>query len=163
MIGQELRNFVDDALDASRISEPDVIRLASTILANGVMRRAEVDALAVLDRLVADRPAAWDATYVDLVSAYVTAEAETAGQVSRDMVNWLITTLDAGGAMTDNGLRIAIEITRAANHVDQTLMTFVLQNIQARRPSPEPAAAVAPMNGTQPREIEAASAIAAAA
>jgi len=163
MIGQELRDFVDDALDAGRMSEPDVLRLASTILTNGVMRRAEVDALAALDRLVADRPAAWDATYVDLVSAYVTAEAETAGEVSRDMVNWLVTTLDAGGAMTDNGLRIAIEITRAANHVDQTLMTFVLQNIQARRLSPEPAGAVAPMSGTQVGITETAGAVAAAA
>ena len=134
MIRQELRDFVDDVLDAGRVSERDVRRLAAEILAGGVARRAEVDALAALDRLIGDRHPSWDDTFVDLVVAHVVAGAAAGGQVERDVVNWLITTLDAAGAMTDNGLRIAIEVTRAANHVDQTLMTFVLQTMQARRP-----------------------------
>lgn len=135
MIRQELRDFVDDVLDAGRVSEQDVLRLAGEILAGDVARRAEVDALAALDRLIGDRHPAWDDTFVDLAVAHVVAGAAASGQVERDVVNWLITTLDAAGAMTDNGLRIAIEVTRAANHVDQTLMTFVLQTMQARRPS----------------------------
>lgn len=135
MIRQELRDFVDDVLDAGRVSEQDVLRLAGEILAGDVARRAEVDALAALDRLIADRHPAWDDTFVDLAVAHVVTGAAASGQVEREVVNWLITTLDAAGAMTDNGLRIAIDVTRAANHVDQTLMTFVLQTMQARRPS----------------------------
>lgn len=145
MIGQELRDFVDRALDAGRLTEHDVHHLVSGIFPEGIRRRAEADALAALDRLVTNRHSAWDDAFVNLVVAHVVAGAQATGQVERDAVNWLITTLDAAGAMTDNGLRIAIEVTRTANHVDQTLMTCVLQTLQARRPA-EPMAVSGPAN-----------------
>lgn len=136
MLGQELRDFVDGALDAGRLAESDVARLSRHMQAQGgVTRRAEVDALAAMDRMLTDKHPSWDDAFVNLVVAHVVADAQATGQVERDAVNWLMTTLDAAGAMTDNGLRIAIEVTRIANHADQTLMTCVLQTLQARRPA----------------------------
>lgn len=155
MICQELKQFVDHALDTGRLTSDDIGMLRSVVLPNGIQRRAEADALTALDRLVADKHAAWDDAFIDLVVPFVAADAVATRASGRDTVNWLMTTLDAAGAMTDNGLRIAIEVTRAASHIDQTLISFVLQTMQSRRapvqgdanarPSPCPRQAATPV------------------
>lgn len=132
MIGQELRDFIDAALDDGRLGAQDVARLVAEVLPHGVRSRAEADALAALDRLVSDRPAAWDDVFVDLLVTFVVSAAAAAGEVDRETANWLMTTLDAGG-VTDNGLRVVIEVSRSVPQVDQTLMSFVLHSMQARR------------------------------
>lgn len=153
MICQDLKDFVDAALDAGRLTMHDVDRLRSALLPDGVQRRSDADALAALDRLVGDKHPSWDDAFVDLVAGFVTAGSRETGHVGRDTVNWLMTTLDAAGAMTDNGLRIAIEVTRAAAQVDQALMTLVLQTMQSRRPVIRSGDSVGQINAGQSADV----------
>ena len=125
MIKSSLQAFADHVLDTRIITADDVARLRRDILEDGVQTREEVDVLVALDR-VATADAAWAEFLLAEVVGFAVWTSRPTGLVDHDTARWLVTTLSCGHGPTRNAARIAFEVVREAQRVDEMLLTFVL-------------------------------------
>jgi hypothetical protein len=126
MITNELRDFVDAVLEKRTISSDDVKKLLREIMPNGAADHETVDVLVALDRAVTSADANWAEFLVATVVEYVVWTCRPTGTVSREMSQWLVTTLSIGEGPTANAMRIAFEVVREAERCDETLITFAM-------------------------------------
>ncbi|GGC47245.1 hypothetical protein [Chelatococcus reniformis] len=133
MIKTSLHAFAERTLDAAKISSNDVRELATRILPHDIMHRDEADLLIALDRMIDDKPTAWDDLFVRLIVDFVVWSMRPTGRVNADIAAWLTTSLAAGNGPTEAGVAAALEIVREAEQVDEALVSFVLQGAQDKR------------------------------
>ena len=126
MIGNDIRDFVEHILEKHQISDADVQRLARTILPHGAISHEVIDVLVALDRAVATPNANWVEFLVATTVDYVVWTSRPTGIVSRDLAQWLITTLSIGEGPTETAMRIAFEVVREADRCDETLISFAM-------------------------------------
>lgn len=124
MMSADLRDFVDAVLEQRSIGEDDVRQLARNILADGAMNHETIDVLIALDRAVASSHQSWSDYLVATVVEYVVWTCRPTGMVTRDLAQWLMTTLTVGEGPTENGMRIAFEVVREAERCDEALIAF---------------------------------------
>jgi hypothetical protein len=132
MIKNSLRAFADGVLESKRIARQDVQKLRRDILAEGITSREEADTLIALERAV---PAA-DAVFADyLVGAIVDFAvwgARPTGYVDQDTARWLVASLSCGAGPSETARRIAFEIVKEAEQVDEVLLAFVMRGSRRR-------------------------------
>ena len=126
MIGNDLREFVDQILETHQICDVDVHRLARTILPHGAISHEVIDVLVALDRAVGTPNANWAEFLVATTVEYVVWTNRPTGIISRDLAQWLITTLSIGEGPTETAMRIAFEVVREADRCDETLISFAM-------------------------------------
>ncbi len=126
MIAVNLRSFVDHVLETRVISDADVQFLARDILPDGAMSNEVIDVLVALDRTVETSSANWAEFLVATTVDYVVWTSRPTGIVSRELAQWLITTLSIGDGATPNAMRIAFEVVREAERCDEALITFAM-------------------------------------
>ncbi len=126
MIGNDLRDFVEQILETHQICDADVQRLARTILPDGAISHEVIDVLVALDRAVATPNANWVEFLVATTVDYVVWTSRPTGIISRDLAQWLITTLSIGEGPTENAMRIAFEVVREADRCDEILISFAM-------------------------------------
>jgi hypothetical protein len=127
MIGHELHEFVDRAMDRRTIDDEDVKMLQREILADIVMNRDIIDVLIALDRAVPASAASFGNFLVALVVDFAVWESRPTGLIDRDKAHWLVTTLSAGEGPTPTAERIAFEIVREADRCDEMLIAFAMR------------------------------------
>jgi hypothetical protein len=132
MIKNSLRAFVNRALEHKRISSEDVKELRRDILCDGLICREETDALIALDRAAVPADGSWAEFLVEAVVEFAVWTSRPTGTVDRDTASWLAATLGAGDGPTANAARIAFEIVREAETVDETLLAFVMRGAKHR-------------------------------
>ena len=122
-----LRQLIADALDSGVVTVKDLQRLRREVMADGLTCREEADRLIALDRSDVALPDGWaDALTAAVVDYAVWTERPT-GMVDAEAASWLIATLSAGGCPTDMARRIAFEVVKEADSVDESLIAFVLR------------------------------------
>jgi hypothetical protein len=126
MITSELRDFVDVVLEKRMISGDDVKQLIREIMPNGAQNHETIDVLVALDRAVASADANWAEFLVATAVEYVVWTCRPTGVVSREMSQWLVTTLSVGEGPTANAMRNAFEVVREAERCDEMLITFAM-------------------------------------
>ena len=134
-----LSAFVAHTADAERIGSEDVQNLQRTILPDGVMSREDAELLIALDRAVSDKDPAWAEFLVEAIVAFTVWTSRPTGYVDADTARWLVGSLDYGPGPTETAKRIAFEVVREAERVDEALLIFVLrtpQNALGRLPKP---------------------------
>ena len=132
MIGWSLEEFVNTAVARGEISRADVRVLQRDILPNGIESRDEADVLIALDRAVHDKDVAWSAYAVSAVVEFVVWASRPTGRVDRETAQWLVQSLGCGTGPTENAARIAFEVVRESQQVDEVLLAFTLSAL--RRP-----------------------------
>ncbi len=126
MIKNGMRDFVDSVLEKRSISNEDVKTLIRDIMPDGAEDHETVDVLVALDRAVATADANWGEFLVATVVEYVVWTCRPTGTVTRDMAQWLVSTLSVGAGPTPNAMRIAFEVVREAERCDEMLITFAM-------------------------------------
>jgi hypothetical protein len=126
MINNSLREFIDSALDSGIIGEGEVARLQRSILPNDLASREEAEVLVALDRDVPRKCDMWNKAFVRLLVNFAVWSSRPTGRINREMAIWLTTTLGSDAGPTPNGLKVAFEIVREAQQVDEALIAFVL-------------------------------------
>ncbi len=133
MIKTSLRVVVDRVVETKTICAEDVALLQGTVLPDGVNSREEVDVLVALDRAVADTDPSWVVFLVASVVDFVVWTSRPTGYVGHDDASWLVATLSCGRGPTPNARRIAFEVIREAEQVDEVLLAFALRGVRQHR------------------------------
>ena len=146
MIKNSLRAFVDAAVEHKRVTKQEVRKLQRYILEDGISSREEADTLIALERAVPADPA-FAEYLVAAVVAFAVWGARPTGYVDEDTARWLVATLACGDGPTQAARRIAFEIVKEAEQVDEALLAFVMRGSRhcprgGRRASKGPVAAV---------------------
>jgi hypothetical protein len=121
MISKALQDFVKLAADTKRITFGDVKRLRRTVLPEGLIDRAEVEALLDLDAAVARCDAAWTEWLVASVVDYAVWGERPTGYVESEGASWLLGLLTRSGMSTKAARLIAREVAREAQAVDEAI------------------------------------------
>lgn len=132
MITEKLHLFCNRVLAAKRIGAEQVAELRHDILVDGLRTREDVDVLVALDRAVPDAHPKWAEYLVPAVVEFVVWTCRPTGIVDRDSARWLSTSLGCGGGPTETAARIAFEVVRESQQVDEALLAFTLSAL--RRP-----------------------------
>ncbi|CAA9366366.1 MAG: hypothetical protein AVDCRST_MAG90-3438 [uncultured Microvirga sp.] len=133
MIKTALRGFVDQVVEKRTISAEDVAFLQGTVLPHGLAMREEADMLVALDRAVADADPSWVVFLVASVVDFVVWTSRPTGYVGHDDASWLVATLSCGKGPTPYARRIAFEVIREAEQVDEALLAFALRGVRQHR------------------------------
>jgi hypothetical protein len=132
MIKNSLRAFVNRALEHKHISAEDVKELRRDILRDGLSSREEADALVALDRAAVPADGSWAEFLVETIVEFAVWTSRPTGYIDRSTAAWLVATLSAGAGPTATAIRIAFEIVREAETVDETLLAFVMRGAKHR-------------------------------
>ena len=116
-----LQDFVNTVAATGRITFGDVRRLNRSILPDGPMERAEVEALLGLDAAVARTDASWGDWLVQAVVDFAVWGERPTGTVEGEAARWLVGALSCHGPMTKAAKRIAREIEREAELADAAI------------------------------------------
>jgi hypothetical protein len=135
MIKVSLHGFVDRVMETRAISADDVKTLQRDIFPDGIVSREEADVLIALDRAVAKADAGFAEFLVRAVVDYAVWGARPTGYVDQDGARWLTQSLSCGAGPTETAARIAFEIVKEAQEVDETLLAYALRTAQARCPA----------------------------
>jgi hypothetical protein len=132
MIKNSLRAFVNRALEHKRISAEDVKELRRDLLRDGLVCREEADALIALDRVAVPADGSWAEFLVETMVEFAVWTSRPTGTIDRDTAAWLAATLGAGDGPTATAARIAFEVVREAETVDEALLAFAMRGTQRR-------------------------------
>lgn len=133
MMRNNLRDFIDGAVDRNFISADDVKKLTGEILEEGITSRLEVESLLALDRMI-EAEESWGTALTKLVVEFVVWKRAPHGVVSNDDALWLATVLEVSGP-SRNAMNIAYAILDEAGYVDVALLDFIMRGRQQARQS----------------------------
>ena len=135
MIKVSLHSFVDRVMEQRVISGDDVKALQRDIFSDGIVSREEADVLIALDRAVAKADPTFADFLVRAVVDFAVWAARPTGYVDQDGARWLTQSLSCGAGPTETAARIAFEIVREAQQVDELLVAFALRTAHVRAPA----------------------------
>ena len=127
-----LQDFVAKTTARNRITFGDVRRLQRDVLPDGVSSRPQAELLLRLDAAVARVDRAWIDWLVAAITDFVVWGERPTGAVETEAALWLKELLAAAGTPTKAARRIAREIRRQAERVEEPLASFATEDeIQA--------------------------------
>jgi hypothetical protein len=128
MIKTSLHSFAERIVDARAITAEDVKLLQRAILEDGICTREEGDVLIALDRVSRASDPSWEAVLVAAVVDFAVWGSRPTGYVDQDTARWLAASLACGVGPTDTARRIAFEIVKEAQSVDDALLAFAMRH-----------------------------------
>jgi hypothetical protein len=131
MIKNSLRAFADAAVENKRITKQDVRKLQRYILGDGISSREEADTLIALEGAVPVDPAFAD-YLVGAVVDFAVWGARPTGYIDQDTARWLVATLSCGQGPTETAVRIAFEVVKEAEQVDEAILAFAMRGSRRR-------------------------------
>jgi len=135
MIKVSLHGFVDRVMEKRVISGDDVKALQREIFADGIVRREEADVLIALDRAVTKADPTWADFLVRVVVDFAVWGARPTGTIDQDGARWLTQSLSCGAGPTETAARIAFEIVKEAQQVDEILLAYAMRTAHVRCPA----------------------------
>lgn len=114
-----LQNLLADVQTDGKVDAGEVVALRTQIFEDGVVDRAEADAMFALNDSVtgADNDPTYTSLMVDVIANHVLNDSESPGVVDEDEANWLIEKVEADGQVDGVELAIARSIAAKAKSV----------------------------------------------
>lgn len=114
-----LQNLLADVQADGKVDAGEVVALRTQIFEDGVVDRAEADAMFALNDSVtgADNDPTYTSLMVDVIANHVLNDSESPGVVDEDEANWLIEKIEADGQVDGVELAIARSIAAQAKSV----------------------------------------------
>lgn len=132
MIKHSLLIFADRAVENGSISAKDVNELQRIVLADGITCREEADTLIALDRAVPGADPAFADFLVAQIVDFAVWTSRPTGYVDQDTARWLVASLGCGSGPSENARRIAFEVVKEAEQVDEVLLAFAMRGTKHR-------------------------------
>jgi hypothetical protein len=127
MVNSSLQTFINKVQAAGRISFGDVHRLQRGILPDGISAREEAELLLTLAQTVGRADRAFGDWFVAMMVDFVVWGMRPTGTIDAETAAWLAPYL-AGREATKAVRRLAQELVREAEHVDDALPTPPLKH-----------------------------------
>lgn len=127
MFHSSVQHFCDRVLDQRAIRSSDVQDLLRNVLPDGIVSQEQADLLLALDRAVTATTDAFADALVALVVDFAVWGERPTGRVDAATARWLVGSLRGAHGPSPTGARVAFEVVRAAQHVDEALVVFALE------------------------------------
>ncbi|MEZ5872322.1 MAG: hypothetical protein R3D32_10805 [Nitratireductor sp.] len=113
-----------------RITDRDVLYFRREVFRDGVVSRAEADAIFAMDNAVAERCDQWRDFYVEALSEYAVNQQEPRGYVSVPNAEWLVERVSHDGRIDSlSELELLVKVISKAQHSPEMLVRFVLETV----------------------------------
>ena len=124
------RDFSGLLENPDRISERDVRYFRQEVFRDGVVSRAEADAIFAIDNSVAERCDQWREFFVEALSEYVVNQEEPRGYVSVPNAEWLIDRVSHDGRIDSlSELELLVRVMTKSSRSPEMLVRFVLETV----------------------------------
>lgn len=115
----------------SRLTAEDVLMLRRDVFADGVVNRAEAEALFAIDLSVQEKSAEWTEFFVEAVTDYLVLSEAPEGHISNDNANWLIRAISHDGVVDNvTEFEVLMRCMEKANSMPAALSGFALRQVQ---------------------------------
>ncbi|WP_306117860.1 MULTISPECIES: hypothetical protein [unclassified Roseitalea] len=114
----------------NRITEADVLTLRLEVFGDGVVSRAEAEALFALDRSCRDRAPEWVTFFVEALTDYLVNQEPPRGYISEHNADWLIRAIATDGVVdTRTEVELLVNVMEKARSMPAELSAFALRQI----------------------------------
>lgn len=114
----------------NRILEDDVAMLRSEVFADGVVTRAEAEALLALDASCQEKCAGWAAFFCEAIADFIVHQEKPSGYISEENATWLIRSISRDGMVdTATELELLIKALECAKSAPESLSAYALEQV----------------------------------
>ena len=126
----ELKSLMAKVADLGRVSEAEARRIVKEVYDDGVVSRAEADALFELNEKLSGSDQLWDDRFREAIKDYLLTVEAPVGWVSDEECKWLIERISRDGRVgLETELDLLLDVLRYAEGAPQELGLFALQAI----------------------------------
>lgn len=126
----ELENLMAKVADLGRVSEAEARRIVNEVYDDGVVSRAEADALFDLNDQLSGSDKLWDDRFREAIKDYLLTVEAPVGWVTDEECQWLIDRISADGRIgLATELDLLLDVLRYAEGAPRELGIFTLQAI----------------------------------
>ncbi|MXO65592.1 hypothetical protein [Altericroceibacterium endophyticum] len=127
----EIADIIRHAATSGHIDADQLAALRAASWADGVISRAEAEALFDLENALQSSSPEWAAFFVEAISHYVLETLEPRGFVADEQADWLIEQIRSSStAATMTELELLTRLIERAENVPETLKTYVLKSLE---------------------------------
>lgn len=131
MGGLQMNNQLNALRNKQSITDEDVLMLRRDVFSDGVVSRAEADALFALDGAVSDKSKSFVSFFVEAVTDYLIMVEAPKGYISQQNADWLIASISADGVVeTASELEVLMRCMEKADSMPAELSAFALRQIE---------------------------------
>lgn len=125
-----LHGPVAEIVAKGAVTADDVLRLRREVFKDGVVCRAEADALFAIDNSCSTRAPEWDAFFIEAVSDYLIGQEAPIGYVSEENAQWLVGAISRDGVVCSRTeLELLIKVMEKAQSMPASLSAFALRQV----------------------------------
>ncbi|MEQ8400123.1 MAG: hypothetical protein RIB53_06245 [Roseitalea porphyridii] len=125
-----LRGPVAEIVSKGAVTAEDVLTLRRGVFRDGVVSRAEADALFAIDNSCRARAPEWDAFFIEAIGDYLVGQEPPVGHVSEDNARWLVDAISRDGVVCSRTeLELLVRVMEKAQSMPAWLSAFALQQV----------------------------------
>ncbi len=114
----------------NRIQSEDVIMLRRDVFVDGVVTRAEAEALFALDASCKDKCNEWPVFFCEAIADFIVHQEKPAGYISEENASWLIRSISRDGMVdTVTELEVLIKALEVARSAPESLSAYALEQV----------------------------------
>ncbi len=112
------------------IQSDDVVMLRRDVFGDGVVTRAEAEALFALDASCQNKCEEWPVFFCEAITDYIVHQEQPAGYISEDNGKWLIRSVSRDGMVdTETELELLVKVLEAAKSAPDSLSAYALEQV----------------------------------
>ncbi len=114
----------------SKVTPEDVQMLRGEVFRDGVVTRAEAEALFAVDNSCTDKCPEWTEFFVEAIVDFIVHQEEPEGYISADNAKWLVRTISSDGMVgTEGEMEILVKVLEQAKSSPASLSAYALRQV----------------------------------
>ncbi len=127
----QLNDAMASMAKKSSLSADDVLAIRQEVFADGIVDRAEADALFAIDRSVKNKAPEWPVFFIEAITDYLIMVEAPQGYISDDNAAWLIRAISSDGVVDAKlELEMLMRCMEKATSMPASLSAFALRQVQ---------------------------------
>ena len=130
-MSQSMEFDLDALRERGAITPSDVLELRRAFFEDGVLSRAEAEALIALEGMDGEKDPSWTAFYLEALTDYLVHQAVPHGYVTAENADWLTARIARNGVVRGKAdLELVIHVLDAARWAPSSLSAFALDQVR---------------------------------
>ena len=127
----QLNNAMASMAKKSSLSADDVLAMRQEVFADGLVDRAEADALFAIDRSIKDKASEWPDFFIEAITDYLVMVEVPKGYISEYNAAWVIRAVSSDGVVDAKvELEMLMRCMEKATSMPASLSAFALRQVQ---------------------------------
>ena len=123
--------IAEHAAADGKVTPEEVLQLRRECWPDGIITRAEADAIFALNDKLTERGPEWTEFFVEALSVFTVMQLEPKGYVSQENADWLVARIDHDGEFGSMAeCELVVKIFERAKNVPQSLKDWVIERME---------------------------------